>query len=387
MSRRTRELFAAEAPEGCALTYRNLIRPKHRGAVAARQRCEEMWRAFEPFADPNFLERLPFEFHQRWFEMYLGASLVTAGIEVRAPKPGPDFEISAGSQRIFIEAVAPTPGNPQHADAVSEPVYVDVEGRAIAVEVPHDLITLRIASAVRAKLDVFDRYRSRGLVSANDACIVAVNLRDIPQAWADSKEFFFRAVYGMGNRVLVIDPAARKIVAAGREHRMILPRASGAAEAVAPMLDPEHADVCAILGSAADVGNVPDLLGDDFVIMPHASAQVPFPRGFFGRGVEINLLPGGESGSWTVEEADYGAPEPRGPEKFTVEHEGTTFDGEWQIAGRELHIRLANCSSAVPFRNYRDPASAAREIAIEMLRVYGGKRVSRVSRPKGNRQA
>jgi hypothetical protein len=382
-----RKLFMDEAPDGSALVYRNLIRPQHRGAVAARERCEEMWAAFHPLADRNFLERLPFEFHQRWFEMYLGASLVSAGIDVRAPKPGPDFEISAGGQRTFIEAVAPTPGDPEHADAVSEPVYSDAEGRAIAVEVPHDRITLRIASAVRAKLDVFDRYRSRGLVAADDACIAAVNLRDIPQAWADSKEFFFRAVYGMGNRVLVIDPDARQIVAAGRDHRMILARASGAAEAVAPMLDPAHADMCAILGSAADVGNVPDLLGDDFVIMPHAGAQVPFRRGFIGRGVEISLRPGDESGSWTLEEIDYGAPEPRGPEAFTVEHEGTAFEGEWQIAGRELHVRLARCGSAVPFRKGGDPAAAAREIAIEMLRVYGTARCSRVFHPPGGRQA
>jgi hypothetical protein len=167
-------------PDGYALVYRNLTRPQHRGAVAAREHCEEMWAAFHPLADRNFLERLLFEFHQRCFEMYLGASLVSAGIDVRAPKPGPDFEVSAGGQRIFIEAVAATPGNPEHADAVSEPVYRDAEGRAIAVEVPHDRITLRIASAVRAKLDVFDRYRSKGLVAADDACIVAVNLRDIP---------------------------------------------------------------------------------------------------------------------------------------------------------------------------------------------------------------
>jgi hypothetical protein len=83
-----RELFTDEAPDGCALAYRNLIRPQHRGAVAARQRCEETWRLFQPLADPNFLERFPFEFHQRWFEMYLGASLVSAGLDVRAPTPG-----------------------------------------------------------------------------------------------------------------------------------------------------------------------------------------------------------------------------------------------------------------------------------------------------------
>jgi hypothetical protein len=81
---------------------------------------------------------------QGWFEMCLGASFASAGVDLRAPKPGPDFEVSKGSQRIFIEAVAPTPGNPEHADAVSEPVYHDAEGRAITIEVR--VIGLRCAS-------------------------------------------------------------------------------------------------------------------------------------------------------------------------------------------------------------------------------------------------
>src|SRR5258708_37416413 len=100
--------------------------------------------------------------------------------------------------------------------------------------------------------------------------------------------------------------------------------------------------------------------------MHYAIAQVQFARGFIGRGVEINLRPGDESGSWTVEQTDYGAPEPRGPETFTVEHESTAFDGEGQISGRELQVRPARYGSAVPFRKGGDPAGAARDIAIEM---------------------
>src|SRR5258708_16697446 len=114
--------------------------------------------------------------------------------------------------------------------------------------------------------------------------------------------------------------------------------------------------------------------------MHYAIAQVQFARGFIGRGVEIHLRPGDESGSWTVEQTDYGAPGPRGPETFTVEHESTAFDGEWQIAGRELHVRLARYGSAVPFRKGGDPAVAASENAIEILRRYGGTRRPKVSR-------
>jgi hypothetical protein len=53
---------------------------------------------------------------------------------------------------------------------------------------------------------------------------------------------------------MVIDPAAGEILATGREHRTLLTRAGGAAEEVAPMLEPNHADVCAILGSSAEPG-------------------------------------------------------------------------------------------------------------------------------------
>src|SRR5580692_8475144 len=102
-----RELFKDEAPDGCDPLYRNLIRPQRPVEVLARQRCEEMWSLFGPLADPDFLELLPFKFHQRWFEMYLGAALKSAGLDVRAPTPGqgPDFEILAGGRRVYVEAV------------------------------------------------------------------------------------------------------------------------------------------------------------------------------------------------------------------------------------------------------------------------------------------
>jgi hypothetical protein len=57
MRKPPRELFMREPPEGSGSLYRNLIHPRRPVEVAARQRCEDMWRLFEPLADPNFLER------------------------------------------------------------------------------------------------------------------------------------------------------------------------------------------------------------------------------------------------------------------------------------------------------------------------------------------
>ena len=366
-----RELFMREPPVGSGPLYRNLIHPRRPVEVAARQRCEAMWRLFQPLADPNFLERLPFEFHQRWFEMYLGATLVSAGLDVRARTPGrgPDFEILVDGRRVYIVAVCATAGDRLHADAVPEPVYRDAEGRTVCAQVPHDRISLRIATSVRPKLNAFDRYRAGGLVVPDDACVIAVNLRDVPQAWPDAKEGFFRAIYGVGNRFMVIDPQVGEIVSTGREHRTLLTRSSGAAEAVAPMLDPNHSDVCAILGSSADAWNMRLPFGDDLVLMPHAGARAPCPRGLIRRGVEISLSPGEESGSWSAEETDYGAAEPRGPEALTVEHEGCLFEGEWQITGGELQIHIDGRGCDVIFRGGgEDPSLTARTIGLEMIR-------------------
>jgi hypothetical protein len=51
---------------------------------------------------------------------------------------------------------------------------------------------------------------------------------------------------------------------AGREHRTLLQRPGGAVEDVAPLLRQERAGISGVLGSSADVGNVPNPLGDDF---------------------------------------------------------------------------------------------------------------------------
>ena len=36
------------------------------------------------------------------------------------------------------------------------------------------------------------------------ACMIAINLRAIPHAWADAEEFWFRALYGVRDRFVAI---------------------------------------------------------------------------------------------------------------------------------------------------------------------------------------
>ena len=249
-----RALFVIPPAAGCAENYRILWNPPNPRVARVREQCEELWRDFSDLADSNFIDRFPHELHRRWFEMYLGASLRRAGLNVTAPKPGPDFRVIVEGRPIYIEAIAPTAGDPLHPDAVREPVYLDAKGKPLAAQVPHDQITFRLATAFRQKADAFDRYRRDRIVGDNDACMIAINLRAIYHAFADPEEFWFRALYGVGNRFVMIDRAGGATMA-GRDHRPLLQRTGGAYEDVAPLLRPEHADICGVLGSSADLAN------------------------------------------------------------------------------------------------------------------------------------
>lgn len=375
-------LFLSQAPEGCNPAYRNLIEVSHGRAAIAREQCERLWRDFSDLADHNFLERFPFDFHQRWFEMYLGATLREAGLDVRAAKAGPDFRVLVDDGPIYIEAIAPKPGDPYNPDAVKEPVYRDEEGKPMAARVPHDQITLRLAHAFRAKAEKYDRYRRDGRIGADDRCIIAINLREIPHAWADDEEFWFRALYGAGNRFVAIDRAGSATMA-GREHRMLLKTTGGAEIDVAPLLRPDQRDICGVLGSAADGGNVPRPLGDDFVLMPHAAARAPYPRAFIKRGAEVFLNATDEGERWTVETVDYGAHAPRGPERVTIEVEGERVDFEWAVDGRELSLRVGSRDYTQLLAGGVDTDTVAREIATEIAKTQ---KRARQSRPKDLRK-
>lgn len=141
------------------------------------------------------------------------------------------------------------------------------------------------------------------------------------------------------------------------------------AKDVAPLLNSERACISGVLGSAADVGNVPNPLGDEFLLMPHATPHSAYPTGFIRRGAEVTLREdGGER--WSVDTTDYGAHEPRGLEKLAVEFEGAQHEGAWAVSGRILSVRIAKHGCDVPIRGGDDPATVAHQIAHEMLLAY-----------------
>ncbi len=79
--------------------------------IPARSIMSEMMRHFTD-VDGNFVEQFQTTaFDSRIWELYLYASLLELGLFVEKPKPAPDFMVSSGRNKVFIEAVTVGPSS------------------------------------------------------------------------------------------------------------------------------------------------------------------------------------------------------------------------------------------------------------------------------------
>ncbi len=131
------ELFAAE-PDGASAAYTNVRAADYQHLIDAKAHCKELWAIFKPLADWQFLDRFPFEFHQRWFEMYTAAALKRAGLELQGADAGPDIQTSIDGQRVWVECVCPTGGDSGRPDSVPERVVPKLGDPPVVTIVPHE---------------------------------------------------------------------------------------------------------------------------------------------------------------------------------------------------------------------------------------------------------
>src|SRR5437016_1570080 len=165
-------LFEA-LPSGASQAYRNLREPPSENALKCRAYIDSLWNQFRPYADIHFSQDFAVHTHQRFWEMYLAVALLDAGHTIIAPKPGPDFGLTLAGRRIWVEAVAATPGAPGKPDSV--PQLEPQEGKITSGYVPQDKIVLRCTSAIAAKFPTqFLKHVELGIIGADDCYVIAV---------------------------------------------------------------------------------------------------------------------------------------------------------------------------------------------------------------------
>ena len=131
-----------------------------------RLALERFWKRFKPYADKNFVKEFGRHVEERFWEMYLGVRLLDGRKALRRkdklPKvvrdEGPDLCIQKGRRRIWVEVIAPTPGDDTNLDKVPDLFASGAERDN------RRKIELRIAGALKTKADKFASYREKGII-------------------------------------------------------------------------------------------------------------------------------------------------------------------------------------------------------------------------------
>lgn len=240
-----------------------------------REFIAHIWDIYEPYADPHFQSDSRNHFLQRFWEMYLAVSLIERGHEIhRHSEEGPEFYIQSDDNRIWIEAIAPGPGEGE--DRVSEPVT------GIAERVPTEKILLRYTHALAEKKNKYLEAVEKEIIAPNDSYLLAINSHGIPHApYGDVMPYFIQAYLPFGPYAVSIDRETGDIVDSFHQYRDAVTKISGTDIPTTAFLDKEYAGMSAVLNSSVDCVNKPDEFGGDFCLLHNPGSDNPIDIGMF----------------------------------------------------------------------------------------------------------
>lgn len=235
-----------------------------------RHRLEQMWSDYRTHAPQSFRKKLQFEFHQRWWEMYLtlGLCRLELPISTSSRDDGPDLLVKYGNLKVWIEAVAPTSGT--KSDAIPESVVNGVQ------DLPMRECLLRLTQAVTAKRDVFNSYIQQGIVSEADCCVVALSACDLNQ-FGTLLEFpqpiMLRVLAGAGDLAIPLSGMG----GAYSKRKNSTFRDSGSQVDLAMFSSPEFSSVAGVLYSKQDPLNAPMAPEESFEFFVNPKGKVTIP--------------------------------------------------------------------------------------------------------------
>jgi hypothetical protein len=280
-------LFDSDDPNA-SVGYKNLkaARP---GTIEAliKEGLQDLWTIYEPYADTNFLGEFARQPDPRFWEMYLATRLLAGRKKLvpRAELPaalrdtGPDICIRKCRRKIWIEAIAPNPGDDKNLDRVPD-LFV---GGDDLQDVPRRQIELRITGALWTKLKAFEKYRNEGIINENDSCIVAVSACQFSlEAAGEGLSHAVKAVYPFGEEFVELNRRTSDIVRIAHSYSSHIERAGKKDEPIlrTAFQDERFVDISGLIWSRYSTGNFLDQ-PNDLVFVHNQVARKPIPRRWF----------------------------------------------------------------------------------------------------------
>jgi len=245
-----------------------------------RNRLEKLWQIYQPYADRKFKAGFREDLVARFWEMYVGSMLIQEGKELeKSGDIGPDICVK-GSQKIWIEAVAPSQGCGK--DKVPE-----MEGSGW---VPEDKITLRVCHAIKEKFEKYQEYIEKGHISENDPYIIAINSSRVPGIDGGSDPpYIIRAAFPIGSLAVRVNPKTFEKIWEGYQYKGEIVKENKTPIETKIFLSPEYEGISAIIYSGVWPYDYPDKLGVRILLVHNPNAKNKIDRGWLATGREYFL--------------------------------------------------------------------------------------------------
>ncbi len=267
--------------------YRQLRDDSGTIVFEAREFTNDLWKCTSDYVDLDIKTSARDQFHSRFWEMYLIATLRKRGFPVvkrefrRFKSKGPDIQV--GNVITWFEAIAVIAGN--GPDAVPE-----INQRSkVAPDVSQSKIMLRLTAGLQVKNDQYRKYRHDNIIKENEPFIIALNAALIPHlhhALDLHIPWIVKSVFLIGHEVLQLKKG--KVVGNYHQFQDAIVKENGTPIEKNFFEQPESKGVSAVLYSTANVSGYRDL-GNDFILVHNPNARAPIPRGFLPFGSEYWL--------------------------------------------------------------------------------------------------
>jgi hypothetical protein len=275
----TGSIFKINGTDEVYCAIRDEINPR---CQEAKIFVEELWGKAHKYLDSDILKELPVQFHQRFWEIYLAASLLESGLNLQhsSGRDGPDICIKANDgSKIWVEAVTASPG--QGNDAVQEAEIGTVRS------VPDDQIKLRLLNAFAEKSRKHKRYREKNWVSPEEPYIIAINAAQVPSARRELEiPRIVRSLLLFGFQVLHLSRETSEVTGTSYEYQGEVIKASGTEIETTSFLNPEYSGISAVIYSCVDAFNYPTEISKSLLLFHNPLATAPLLLGFLKKGYE-----------------------------------------------------------------------------------------------------
>jgi hypothetical protein len=260
-------------------------------------RLRELYSALEGLEEADFAAKLDDDPRAMLWEMMVAKLLREFRFELLPRKSkGPDFTAVVNGQWIAVEAICPGLGDPNKPDSVPE-LSPTVDMRPV----PTEKVLLRIAGALAAKKEIFDRYRTEGIIPRDAACVVAISSQKIGQSWGNNPCAGLTATLGHGRPFAVFEPGTIECIREGFEVQERVTKVNGNPVSTLPFLDETFASISGVLYSDTSALGLPyDLIGDAHFIN-NPKAAVPIALGTIGAG-HVYCTTVHADGGWSTED-------------------------------------------------------------------------------------